>query len=76
MSTGLEDKSGLELAKSTYTLVDPIAASEQLWNAYTAERLAVQDAFGTVLISGEEECDEEFEVIANIQILCRLPSFD
>jgi len=37
-----EAKSGLELAKSTFTLVEPNAgASEQLWDAYTAERLAV-----------------------------------
>jgi hypothetical protein len=58
-----EDKSGLELAKSAFTLVKPNAGtSEQLWDAYTAERLAVQELFNTVLLSIEEEnSDEENE---------------
>lgn len=54
------DKSGLELAKSAFILVKPNAgASEQLWDAYSAERLAVQESFNTVLLSGEEEIEFE-----------------
>jgi hypothetical protein len=56
-----EHKSGLELAKSSYTLVEPVAASESLWDAYTAERRAVQEAFSTVLLSGEADSEEEEE---------------
>lgn len=54
-----EDKSGLELAKSAFTLVGPEAASEKLWDAYTAERRAVQEAFSTVLLSDADESDYE-----------------
>jgi hypothetical protein len=66
-----EDKSGLELAKSTFTLVEPNAgASEQLWNAYTAERLAVQESFNTVLLSSEEENEYEVAEIPHLLSPC------
>jgi hypothetical protein len=67
-----EIKSGLELAKSTYTLVAPVVASETLWNAYTTERRAVKDAFGTVLLSGEDDNDEsDYEVIqVHLSLFC------
>jgi len=53
-----ENLSGLDLAKSKYNLVEPISASETLWDAYTAERSAVQKKFGTVL-SDKEKFDED-----------------
>jgi len=52
------EKSALERAKSKFTLVEPIAASERLWDAYTAERRAVRKEFSTVLLENEEEGDE------------------
>jgi len=58
-----EDKSGLELAKATYTLVEPIAASEKLWDAYTSERRAFQEVFCTVLLSGGSDSENDDDVI-------------
>jgi hypothetical protein len=54
-----EDESGLELSKSAFTLVGPKAMSKKLWDAYTAERCAVQEAFSTVLLSDKDENDYE-----------------
>jgi hypothetical protein len=51
-------KSGLERAKSEFLLVEPVGGSDQVWDAYTAERNAVKDKFSIAQLEGNDGDDE------------------
>jgi hypothetical protein len=66
-----DEKSGLERAKSHYTLLEPATASEKLWDAYTAERHAVREKFGTVLSDGKGNDSESDEYVDDVSSIFR-----